>query len=202
MISIRFDFDEELQSSTAYQRQMKAFLRDSIGIEEIPLNPVARITTFHQLDCYFKGQKLFQHGIIATRFCLEDKDIPSPIQIPNFGDQEDEIFMVMALLKAKNAFGSTFNIRDRTYARDLLRSNLISSIRYLLEIIEYVGVKHPSREFTECSDAILSIPVPSLGAMYGWSPEVAGDLEIICNEVELKNCYDAFTCEQIPGWDS
>ena len=197
LLSTVFDFDDQVVHSNVYQRQMRSLLRDPWVTSQGTVQGVARIVTSHQLKASSKY-------LAATRFYLEENDTRPVISIPVIGGPESGLSIVLQLLRSNPRFKSfrrNLRTRERRHARDIIRSNLISSMQYLLNIIEVMGIEQSGPDYREYAAAIRSLSPTFSNGTFKWNLEIALVLEILCKQIDLDSCYKAFKKREVIGWD-
>ena len=207
LVSIVFDFDDEILDSSAYQRQMRSLIRPTRSKANTAVR--SAVSTRKQFTCFdskdylddyfdehFSGfhfsnnaLRLHQAQIVARQSCT----------ISIFCDNDKKFATLMKRLRSITSSGRTY--RERVQWRNIIRWDLILSMQYLLEMCKFIGREHPSPQFTDYATSILSLKDIIKPEDVPWDAYIVNCLEKLWSQVNLAEIDAWFEAGTFPHWN-
>ena len=194
MISLVFDFDEEILDTNPYQRQLKSCFRRNLVHRDLrPKRKLFRAKEQNELVSELEVEQYLKH-IRPRRSNLwaDDSDCWPRLSIPYFGDPGSDFTMVMKELKSysKN-YRYRADISDSTRAcfKYIIYSYLIITIQLALEVVGFTGMINPSPEFEDCANTFLL-----LDRGFTWSSEIASSVKMLWSVLSREHVHGVMLC--------
>ena len=187
MISLVFDFDEEILDTNPYQRQLKSCFRRNLARRDLhPKRKLFRAKEQHELISELEVEQYLKY-IRPRRSNLwaDDGDCWPRLSIPYFDDFGNDFGMVMKKLKSYSKYyryRADFSDSTRARLKYIIYSYLIITIQLGLEVVGLIGMIHPSPEFEDCANTFLL-----LKRGFIWSSEIARSVKMLSNVLSKEH---------------
>ena len=182
LLSMIFDFDDEVLASNAYQRPMRSLFRRHLRQIEGGASTSTRVyddSTCHKLERYMKLMGRFpspdDFGVREVR--MDEESETTRILVPIFGGQTSGLSTLLELLKSLSL--QSRDPKSRALAKYTIRSNLISSMRYISQLVNLAGLRRSDFYFRAHTTRILDLKPSKQTNGYTWTSDICDSITIL-----------------------